>query len=337
MGNIKKRMYTCIRSCFMLLPESIIRKYEMLIEHRLKKKFYNSLSISQNNIGNSIIAVVDDKVNAGGLSDRLNGIISTFKISQLVGYKYYISHTTPFKLEEFLVPNLYNWMISPLAISFNHSQSYPIYIRSLNNPNINKRITSFRKAISNLGKIGINQYHCYTNLLICTEEEFHQYFNTLFKPSFLLQNAIDVNKNNINGKYVSVTFRFQQLLGDFKEGNFPILDINEREEIIKDCLQVVVNLFKKHPDHKVLVTSDSITFLNRVNTMPNVYTIPGKLVHMAYTADNSISTHLKSFVDLFMIANADKIYLVVSDKLYNSGFPRLASKIYLKPFEQINL
>lgn len=333
MGSTKKRIYTCIRNLFMLLPESIIRKYENCVELRLKKLYYSSECPYVADMNKTMIAVIDNKVNSGGLSDRINGIISSFKVSQLVGYDFKILHSDPFELESYLVPNKYNWSMQKKLISYGKSQAVPVFIRALNRQNINKRILSFKQAV--LSKNQIQQYHCYTNLILFSDEEFNSYFQILFRPSPILQEAIDFNTKKIGGKYVSITFRFQQLLGDFKEGNFPTLDEEGKITLIDKCLDVVKKISSKHKEHEVLVTSDSKTFLDKVAKLPRVYTIPGKLVHMAFTSDHSVETHLKSFVDLFMIANADKVYLVHSDKLYNSGFPRLASKIYSKPFESI--
>ena len=335
MERFKKRIYTCFRNWFMLFPEPIIRKYEIYIEKILKRRYYSSECKSLLNLNKTIIAVVDDKINAGGLSDRINGMISSYKISKMLGYEFKICHNQPFNLEIFLIPNKYDWSISTNALSFNKNESTPIFIRALNHQDNNKRIQSFKKAI--FSKEKISQYHCYSNLMLFSDSEFNRYFNYLFKPSKTLQQAIDLNTKNIGDKYISITFRFQQLLGDFNEGNFPILEESKRSSLINDCIAAVSNIASRHESHKILVTSDSITFLNIVGKMSNVYTIPGKLVHMAFTSDNSVETHLKSFVDLFMIANAEKIYLVTSDKLYNSGFPLLASKINSKPFEIIHI
>lgn len=40
---------------------------------------------------------------------------------------------------------------------------------------------------------------------------------------------------------MSITYRFQQLLGDFKEGDYEILSVNERDKIIERCLNFIEN------------------------------------------------------------------------------------------------
>ena len=49
--------------------------------------------------------------------------------------------------------------------------------------------------------------------------------------------------------------------------------------------------------------------------------------------ENSDEVNMKFFLDFLMIAKALKIYLVKSEKMYNSDFARRASMIYNRPFE----
>lgn len=85
-----------------------------------------------------------------------------------------------------------------------------------------------------------------------------------------------------------------------------------------------------------MVTSDSRKFLDVVDKLDYVYTIPGKVVHMSYTEDMHFETHLKSFVDLMMLADAEKLYLLVTGDMYHSGFAESASFINNRPYKVIN-
>lgn len=89
----------------------------------------------------------------------------------------------------------------------------------------------------------------------------------------------------------------------------------------------------------ILVTSDSGTFLSRVSEESYVHTISGRIVHMDFlkgTESIDYETHLKSFVDLFMLGYAEKIYLADFAPLYSSSFPRTAALLFNKPFESIH-
>ena len=91
----------------------------------------------------------------------------------------------------------------------------------------------------------------------------------------------------------------------------------------------------RHPNEKFLITSDSRKFLDIIDKIEWVYTIPGTLVHMSYTPVHDFETHLKSFVDLLMLADAEKLYLLVTDDMFHSGFAESASLINNRPYEVI--
>ena len=91
---------------------------------------------------------------------------------------------------------------------------------------------------------------------------------------------------------------------------------------------------KKNPQfNKMLVTADSRKFLEAVKGLPFVYVIKGKVGHINYEASDEVN--MKTFLDFFMIANAQKVYLAKSDKMYNSDFSRRAAMIYNKKFELV--
>ena len=50
---------------------------------------------------------------------------------------------------------------------------------------------------------------------------------------------------------------------------------------------------------------------------------------------HDFETHLKSFVDLLMLADAEKLYLLVTDDMFHSGFAESASLINNRPYEVI--
>ncbi|GBU24523.1 hypothetical protein R83H12_01156 [Fibrobacteria bacterium R8-3-H12] len=76
---------------------------------------------------------------------------------------------------------------------------------------------------------------------------------------------------------------------------------------------------------KILITSDSITFLNAVKRFDFVYAVPGRIIHMSNILEADINIFMKSFIDYFMIINAKKVYLVIDGEMYDSGFAYRAS------------
>ena len=293
-------------------------------------KYYIKGSSVASNKGTIIIYMADGHLHHGGLADRLRGMVSLFHYASIYNKQYRINFLSPFSLDLFLEPNLYDWKISPNDISYNSECSIPLCI-----PNSLKKQKELADRLLR-NKEKYKQVHVYTNMAY-DFKKFGYYFNRLFKPTARLQELLDFNVKKIGGNYISVTFRFQQLLGDFKEGNFPILSDLEQKELIEKSLQIIPKIKAKHKDvNKILVTADSIRFLDLVRShIEDAYTIPGEIAHIDFTQENDIM-YIKSFVDFFMISRAEKIYLASSGLMYSeSGFAMTASLINNVPYEKV--
>ncbi len=282
----------------------------------------------------TIIYMADGKMLHGGLSDRLCGIISTYDYCKKNGIDFKIHFNSPYNLTDYLLPNRYDWTIDESQISFNLKESEPVYI-----PYYSKNYDFQKKIAEKRLKKSKKQIHVYTNMRYFEEINFSELFFELFQLSNILQKKIDDNMKLLPHDFISITLRFQQLLGDFDEGNFPKLkNDEEKKELITKCISKIENIKKENPNYsKILVTSDSKIFLESVKDLPYVYTIPGEVVHLDFNKDKSLfDAHLKSFVDLFVIANAKKIYLVNFNPLYQSTFPKTASFIKKTQFYEFN-
>lgn len=306
-----------------------------LFKDRLKllklKKYYSNKYIRSKNSEQYIIYMADGKMLHGGLSDRFCGIVSTFSYCIEHNIKFKIFFNSPYNIEEFFLPNEYDWKIDQELINYNSKDSEPIYIPYIHNIN-NQRYLANKRLSS-----GKKQKHVYTNMRYFDEKYFSEYFLKLFKMSDLLKKALDENFNKMPKKYISITFRFQQLLGDFEEGDFPTLIEEEKEILINQCLSSIKNVIKDNPIYeKILVTSDSIKFLEQAKKIPKVEIIPGNIVHVDFVnKSTSVDAHLKSFIDLFMVAKAEIIFIVKYKPLYNSTFCKTASLIYNNKYIEI--
>src|SRR3546814_5210341 len=83
----------------------------------------------------------------------------------------------------------------------------------------------------------------------------------------------------------------------------------------------------KKSDLPVLVTSDSTTFLSEIRDLKNVYTIPGRVVHIDNAANEAGEVYMKSFVDFLMLSRAQCVYGMGTRNMYQTDFPRFAAKI----------
>lgn len=279
-----------------------------------------------------IIVMIDGRIGHGGLSDRFWGILSIYKYCKENNKEFRLYFRSPYNIKQFLLPNEYDWDIDDKELCYDIRFAKPKHISLIS---LNPQVT-YQSVVTSL-KCSKMQQHIYTNTRTFHGQEFHQLFFEIFKLTPELQQEIDYHKKAIGSDYVSVTFRFQQLLGDFKEGNFPILaSEEEKKKLINKCLSIVKSIADKH-SCRVLVTSDSSLFLDYAKNIPEVYVIPGKIVHVDFCGnDESHNVHLKSYIDLFMLANAGKIYLGNPNPLYYSRFPWTASFIMNKPYAEIS-
>lgn len=279
-----------------------------------------------------IVVMVDGRCTHGGLADRIRGIATIYDYCKEKGIPFYLHYVYPFKLENYLEPNQCNWRIAEDQISYHPEEALPIQLQAHLLPNKLHRLY-LNHLIS---KYPGRQLHIYSNALFA-DNRFSQNFKELFRPTLRLQEAISEQSAHIGKPYIAMVFRFQQLLGDFKEDGYRILTAPEQKALIEKCINKVEELHSTHhPDQKVLVTSDSITFLETIRKQKDyVSIIPGKIVHMDYTSDAEYETYMKSFVDLFMLSEAEKIYLFQTGDMYHSGFAKRAVKINNRPYEEI--
>lgn len=271
-----------------------------------------------------VIFMVDGRAYHGGLSDRLKGIVATYQWCLKHGYDFRICWNYPYKLDDYLLPNKYNWMIDKSDLIYNeYAKPITLYDHGLGyqklffNICLHKEIDAYHK-----------QYHVYSNM--CGYDSyFFSAFHKLFRPVNKLQVTIEEHLNNIGKDYVSMTFRFQELLGDFREqGQWKHLSKTEADSLINKCISKIEEIYNREvKTGRVLVTSDSKTFLDEVAKRLNfAYVIPGNLCHMDY--NNGVTdydTHMRSFLDMYMISNAKMVYLLIADDMYHSNFAKRSS------------
>lgn len=302
------------------------------------EKFY-SASDDNKKAKKQIVYMADGRINSGGLGDRIHGLISLYKYCKENRKEFKANFCSPFRLHDYFAPNKYDWDIEPDSLTYDIKESEPLLVFCTFGKyhGTLEQEAKMQYKYLNVKTSDDKQYHVYTNAHFAhTPEVYSKLFHELFVPTKPLQDAIDWNKEKIGSDYVAVTLRFQNLLGDFKEASFKALPKDERQGLIDKVKAKIKELHEtRHPDKKILVTSDSRAFLDNLVDLDFIYTIPGKVVHMTYTPEHDFNLHLKSFVDLMVLADAQKIYLMVTDKMFHSGFAQSASFINDKPYEEI--
>lgn len=325
---------------FLMYDVGVQRLSYFLKKKKFMAQYYSeSQTPKQSNAEKMIVYMADGRISPGGLGDRLHGLLSLYKFCKENNIKFKANFSSPFRLHDYFLPNQYDWDIEPEQLSYAKNISTPLLMFCTFGKYHGTLIQEAKMQEKYLkGKtLADKQYHVYTNAHFAhTPEVYSKLFHELFVPTKPLQDAIEWNKQRIGSEYVAIVLRFQNLLGDFKEANFKALPENERGALMDKVRNKIAEIHKtKHPNSKVLVTSDSRTFLDSLADVDYVYTIPGKVVHMTYTPEHDFNLHLKSFVDLMVLADAQKIYLLVTDDMFHSGFAQSASFINDRPYEEV--
>lgn len=288
------------------------------------------------NCNKRAICIYDGKINIGGLADRLRGIISIYEVCKELNIEFKIRFIAPFNLTEFLIPNKINWQIENSELNYNKHITNVCCIATFSGSSheSEKQKQWFRKEFNKKYK----EFHVRTNAIFSYGGNYSALFNELFKPSPRLLSSIEKQKALLGTNYISTSFRFMNLLNDFNETvelHSKLTKEEQNELIVKNIEQLQI-LHSKYPGKRILVNSDSTTFLQTAAKLDYVYTIPGNITHIDSKNNNDeYETYEKTFLDFFMIANAEKIYLLRTGQMYNSGYPFAASKVYNKPFEKI--
>ncbi|MBM6857037.1 hypothetical protein [Caecibacteroides pullorum] len=290
------------------------------------------------------IAMIDGQSFHGGMCDRFKGIISLYAYCKYHDIPFRIRYTYPFKLEDYLLPATYDWILKKNEYTDNPKYCRVLYMRG---EHLAKRLLKLKTN---------KQVHYYSNR-DCLEHINNAYTNgnknrrkfrwgelfcELFHPGPVLEERILSIKKELGDNYYAAVFRFQNLLGDFQEYHFKSLNNkDEVEKLIEKCLDSIKNLKAMHKDKALLVTSDSITFLKKAVQIEGVHIIPGTLIHMDGQKNNipqnSYEIYLKSFIDFYMLSEAQKIYRIGTPYMYPSEFPVYAAKIHNIPFESITI
>ena len=286
-----------------------------------------------------VFMALNETTFSGGLSDRLRGIVSVYAECKRQGRPFRIVFE-PLHLEDYLAPNEYDWRIGEDEIDWDLAKSYPCVLLTYHNDPHNRWQHFVQSTVlRSYFRKHCLQLHVFTNM-IPSDEEYRTLFHELFKPADDLQQLIGYHLEKLGGKrnYISCTFRFRQLLGDFKEGG-ATLPAEQREAYIERCIETVKELHKQYGDKNILVTADSSTFLSELKekSHPYVYVMPGKVVHIGFTSDASKAVYMKSFLDMYMISFADTVYLVRDKQMYHSGFPYRAALLGGANYKEVSL
>lgn len=329
------------------------RKYRFLELKHIVKEFIlvNKIALRSKQLQKPtgrqpvFVAMVDGSALHGGMCDRFKGIITLYAYCKYHNLPFRIKYTYPFKLEDYLQPASYDWVLKDGEYTDNPKYCRALYMRKeylarrLLNLHTGKQVHFYGNRDS---LDYVNRYFSDRNGSDVPPFTWGQLFRELFQPGPALEERIQSVFSYLGKDYDAAVFRFQNLLGDFQEYHFkPLADKQKAERLMEKCLDAIRTLKQGMGNRSLLVTSDSVTFLKRASQLDGVYIIPGALVHMdgcrQVSQDHKFEIYLKSFVDFYMLSNAQKIYRIGTSYMYPSEFPVYAAKVRDIPFESIEI
>lgn len=269
---------------------------------------------------------------APGLADRLKCMVSGFVISRENNRAYYIYHDQGFLLEDYLVPASVNWSI--------HYDDISLGVLSCKRLWFENKIVKLDDSIA--------EYHFLSGGDIVeklTDElkdkyNFAHLFHSLFRPSELLRNTIEAIKDVYSlreNEYIAIHARFLDFFENVEQKRVTAFTRHaspeEQQQMIESVNRTIRHISCEHEGKKVLLFSDSPTFLAAPHP-EGVCIIQGEVGHIYAHAGNKDVT-LKAFSDLFIISQASHIYSIVGPGTHASGYSYLAARVGARPFRRI--
>ncbi len=311
------------------IKKKIAEGYKYLI---LYKYYAKKISFSEKPVRKTIVVCFDGKVPHGGLVDRLKGIISFYEMSKILDCEFKILFNHPFELTDFLEPNAVNWNIKEKDLKYSLFSSRILYLINNFNANPLKLIRDSKAKIffvyANVDYLSLLHPHKNKEEL---EEIWRNNYKALFKTSVYLNNKLLFN--TIESRVIFHT-RFTTLMGDFTDTTKLVLNENEKKLLIDKIVNRIDAEATLYADKVIYVVSDSEYFLQYIKQNTVYKTLDGAPKHLENNNRN-IDYHAKTFIDFYFIAQSDKVFLIQTDKMYNSAFSKFAAILGNKPYKKI--
>lgn len=303
-------------------------RYARTVRRHLAR-YYTDSEPEATNSKKMVVYMADGLIYRSGIADRLRGMLTLYDYCKNHGLDFRIHFTDPFPLERFLLPARYDWRLKPGELSRNRRTSMPVYVDTRRDQGERERRWQ-EKTFDYYFSKDFSQAHVYT-IFDYAEDRFASLFRELFILSPLLKDNLDKAVSNLGDTFISVSTRFLELLGDFEEPKPMVrpLPVKEREAIIDQCLSKIREIHQSEcrEGEKILVTSDSMTFLKAASSLDFVETIKGKVAHISVGSYDREEADMKTMVDFFAIARARKSFLLLTGEMYPSNFSRRAAQI----------
>ena len=253
------------------------------------------------------------------------------------GFVHKISHKVPFDLERYFQPNSYDWKIDVNELEMREN-SLSLVLPSLRNKDTMHYVLNLYTQLHGL------EYLFLTSCEGVDPDIYSTIFNKLFRSSdYLIELYKSALPWHIGQPYISISFRFCNLLGDSNERFLQPLEISQQKLLISVCHKQIDLI--QNDNLPIIVTSDSPTFLNSLSGKSNVYCLSKKLLengiytqsHIGFSSVVNTLESDKVFLDFMTISNAQTAYQVKLGPMYKSRFPEYAAIVGNVPYQLLEI
>lgn len=275
------------------------------------------------------VMVFDPSTKYGGWVDRVKGMISVYELARLTGRTYQVYTGPTFPLEDLVEPASFEWRIrrdalrwNPLETGFHVSRDY--WTDSFPALRDSRRNTLFIET--NLDYLAELHPELDTNKI---QALWGKRYLELFKLAPSLEADVQAL---VDASAIAIHARFTSLLGDFKDVSERTLPEPARTKLLDRCIERVRELSSAEKSRRIIVFSDSITFLRVVeDAAPNIVTIPGQPTHLDHESHVKDSLR-KTLLDFNVMLRCERIIQLRLEGMYDSNFSRYASYVRSVPF-----
>jgi len=260
----------------------------------------------------SIVYISDTNTWAGGLVDRLKGIISLYDFAKEKKLPFYIFSDQKNDFSGFLQIKLKNVRLDALDRKIRGNKVHYFIDNTI--------VRSYSYFFSS-NKI----HHVYTNLDLLkykygseSDEKWRLLFHQLFNPSGLIKTEVD---KIIGGRdFIVCSFRFRSRMGDFKDDGRE-WDKQTKIAEIEKLNKAVENTISKFPNKIVYVASDSATYIKQLLQLdPNRFFYNSNL-----KAD--INDMERSIIEFLVISQGERVFQFKRPSMFSGVFSYYASII----------
>ncbi len=279
---------------------------------------------------NGIFFIIDNTNSHCGITDRLKAAVGLCYVARQHGLDFHFIHQAGFDIRDYLAPNRIPWSaeLSDLSADPGQVQTFR-YIAPYDD------LPEFRPGVQYVCRRYIGNNIIEKNNVPEWQRVWRELFWDMFTPTRPVTEELAAC--SMPRRYTAIVARFINALGHTEDASYNAPFPEEmQEKLIRAVLEKAAQC-QAASDVPAVVFSDSARFL-RAAAAEGFLTTDVNGIGNIMNRDAGAYVTLRTFVNLFQIAGADKVYSILhldgfpDNSLYKTQYPRYAAIIGGKPF-----